>query len=79
MRVETINAIYEDTFNNLVVKPGVVSRRLVYECSCGEAGLHNMQLFSIKNSPSYQYSYICGCGNKIKVFVKDVHFKEGLN
>lgn len=76
MRIETDNAIYEDTFDSLVAKPGVVSGRPVYECSCGEVGLHDMQLFPIKNSPSYQYNFTCGCGNRIKIFIKDVHFKE---
>lgn len=49
MRIETANAIYEDTFDSLVAKPGAATGKPVYECSYG---------------------------NKIKVFVKDIHFKE---
>lgn len=79
MRIETDNAIYEDTFNSLIPVLGAATRKnYVYECSCGEKAIHNLQLFSKKDSPAYQYNYICGCGNQIKVFVKDVHYKEAV-
>jgi hypothetical protein len=35
MRIETDNAIYEDTFDSLVAKPGAATGKPVYECSCG--------------------------------------------
>jgi hypothetical protein len=76
MRIETVNAIYEDTFDSLVAKPGAATGKPVYECSCGEKYIYNMEIFSKKDSPSYQYNFTCCCGNKIKVFVKDIHFKE---
>lgn len=76
MRIETANAIYEDTFDSLVAKPGAVTGSLVYECSCGEKYIHNIKIFSEKDSPSYQYNFTCCCCNKIKVFVRDIHFKE---
>lgn len=76
MKIETENAIYEDTFNSLVAVFGAVSgAKSVYECSCGEKSIHHMELFSTKDKSSYQYNYICGCGNKIKVYVKDIHAK----
>lgn len=71
MRIETKNAIYEDTDNKLIPLYGKA-----YGCECGEPTISNMKMNYKVKLPSYEYSFTCCCGNKIKVFVKDIHAKD---
>ena len=73
MRVETSDAIYEDSFNQLT--PKVSGEKVVYECGCGEKYCYNMEIFSRPGTTAYQYNFTCGCGNRIRVYVKE-HYKE---
>lgn len=76
MRVEIDNAIYEDTLNNLILTEGHVTHtKCIYECACGEHNISKVKLNYDVKLPSYEYTYNCGCGNSIKVFVKNVRFE----
>ena len=68
MRIETNTAIYEDKYSQLV--PRVINDKVTYECGCGEKYCYDMEIFSMPGTSSYQYNYTCGCGNRIKVYIK---------
>jgi hypothetical protein len=71
MRIETDNIITEDSLDKLVL-----NRKGTYECACGEPRIHGMHFHTRPGSRSYQYSFTCDCGNKIKVLVKDIWYKD---
>jgi hypothetical protein len=71
MRIETPNAIYEDTLNKLVPRVSSKNTKVTYECSCGEVAIHDMCIVADPNTLLYYYSFTCGCGNKLKVTIKD--------
>jgi hypothetical protein len=71
MRIETVNAIYEDTEDKLKTIDG-----RIYRCSCGEEHIHHVSdIMQVHGTDGYTYSYVCCCGNKINILVKDVHCK----
>lgn len=77
MWIETNNTIYEDTLDKLVlVKETGVHGDPVYRCKCGERKTYNLNVYSnIEKPTSRQYVYTCGCGNLIKILIKDIHQK----
>ena len=72
VRIETVNAIYEDTKTRLKTLDG-----RIFRCACGEKSIgHVSDLKQVHRTNGYMYSYTCCCGNKINVLVNDVYYKE---